>query len=261
MTISITHPSRPIRLAILEADQPLPNTLKTYGGYGGVFKRLLRRSGECLNLTPEKTLEISTYPIWEENNYPNIDEIDAILITGSKFSAYDDLPWINRLIAFTKKCIESNRVRVVGICFGHQIASRALGGRVIKNEKGWEVAALDVPLSEKGKEIFGKDKIKIYQMHRDIVPELPPAPEGKTISNIGSTEVCNIQGMHIPKTLISVQGHPEFDSEIVSEIVDSRGKYGILQPEEVEDARKRLSGDDGVEIGTKVYEFLLEDFE
>src|SRR5690606_29661290 len=100
----------------------------------------------------DTVFDISAYPVWEENVYPNIDEIDAVLITGSKYNAYDPLAWITRLVEYTKKCIETKRVKVVGICFGHQIAARALGGRVARNDKGWEIAAINVDLTKEGQE-------------------------------------------------------------------------------------------------------------
>lgn len=66
--------------------------------------------------------------------------------------------------------------------------------------------------------------------------------------------------MYVPKTLISVQGHPEFDSDIVREIVILREKGGVFTGEECGDALERLGADDGVEIGTRFIKFLLEDF-
>jgi GMP synthase-like glutamine amidotransferase len=50
-------------------------------------------------------------------------------------------------------------VRAIGVCFGHQIIGRALKAGVGRNPDGWEAAVNDVQLSEKGKEIFGVDKI------------------------------------------------------------------------------------------------------
>ena len=61
-------PSLPLRIAILEADTPLPNTKKQYGGYGGVFEALLKRGARALSqqsvnggrgLDPDRDLRIS----------------------------------------------------------------------------------------------------------------------------------------------------------------------------------------------------------
>jgi GMP synthase-like glutamine amidotransferase len=44
--------------------------------------------------------------------------------------------------------------KIIGICFGHQIIARALGGKVELNEKGWEMAVRQVNLAESAKKVF-----------------------------------------------------------------------------------------------------------
>jgi hypothetical protein len=78
----------PIRLAILECDTPLPETKEKYGGYGGVFKALLRAGAEDMGdpsiIDSQSGLDISMWNVENEpSKYPIIEEIDAILITGS----------------------------------------------------------------------------------------------------------------------------------------------------------------------------------
>lgn len=75
----------PLRIAVLECDTPNPNTEAKYGGYGGVFDELLRSGAKAQGkLDPESGLQISKYQIQlYPDNYPQLDDIDAILITGS----------------------------------------------------------------------------------------------------------------------------------------------------------------------------------
>ena len=94
-----------IRLAILEADSPLGNTRAKYGSYGGVFTSLLYKAADASNI-PRETLEITGWDVvnaegakeGEEEDmggdfhmkrkqgYPKMQDIDAILITGSRTS-------------------------------------------------------------------------------------------------------------------------------------------------------------------------------
>lgn len=65
---------------------------------------------------------------------------------------------------FTKSAIhycgeENRRIKVVGVCFGHQIVGRAMGNKVQKSERGWEVSVLEVPLTDEGKRIFGMEQM------------------------------------------------------------------------------------------------------
>jgi hypothetical protein len=70
------------RIAILEADVPMPELEAQYGRYSDMFTRLLTAGAEAASLpTP-------TFTSWDILNrpgdYPDPGEFDAILITGSR---------------------------------------------------------------------------------------------------------------------------------------------------------------------------------
>jgi hypothetical protein len=79
-------PSPPLRIAILECDTPLDNTRARYEGYGGVFKQMLGRGADGLGhpgLSSTEGLELKCYNVERQEYYPRLEDIDAILITGS----------------------------------------------------------------------------------------------------------------------------------------------------------------------------------
>ncbi len=111
-----------------------------------------------------------------------VKEADGVLITGSgklqplctrspnltltlfaplaAASAYLDLPWIVTLVSFVQSLPAlSPSLKLIGICFGHQIIARAFGPRdskgVQKNPLGWEVGTRAVELNETGRALFG----------------------------------------------------------------------------------------------------------
>lgn len=55
--------------------------------------------------------------------------------------------------------LAQDRVRIIGVCFGHQILGRALGVKVGRSEVGWEISVCEMDLTDKGKELFGRDKL------------------------------------------------------------------------------------------------------
>jgi len=74
----------PPRIAILEADVPMPELEAQYGRYSDMFIRLLTAGAVSANLpTP-------SFSAWDVINnpekYPDPSEFDAILITGSRMS-------------------------------------------------------------------------------------------------------------------------------------------------------------------------------
>ncbi|KAL2830864.1 class I glutamine amidotransferase-like protein [Aspergillus cavernicola] len=251
-------PHAPLRIAILECDTPAEKSNAKYGGYYGVFSKLLHECAQALNqpdvLHPESGLELSRFDVVTEQLYPDLDHVDAVLLTGSKHNSFENHPWILKLVEFTKKAIADPRVKILGICFGHQIIGRALGVEVGRNSAGWEIAVCDVDLTEKGREIFGVGGLKIQQMHRDIVFSYPP-----DVIPLGSSPRCDVQGMYRAGKFITVQGHPEFREDIVNEVVKLRAEAGVFDKEQAEDALSRAGRPhDGIAIGVAFLKFLLE---
>ena len=152
-------PSLPLRIAILECDTPLDGTRAKYGGYGGVFTALLKAGADALDvpgLSSTSGLDITTWDVVTAQKYPELEDIDAILITGSRYNSFDDDEWIVKLVRFTQSVLCQRRVRIVGVCFGHQIVGRALGAEVGRSETGWEASVTAIDLTKRGQEIFGK---------------------------------------------------------------------------------------------------------
>lgn len=166
-------------------------------------------------------------------------------------------------------------MKVLGICFGHQIIGRALGAKVGRSDRGWEISVSEMDLTEQGKKLFGKDKLvrcfhafctarshhiliflqRIQQMHQDIVFDYPP-----NVIPLGSSPLCAVQGMYSPGKFISVQGHPEFSEFIVTEVIKMRTKTGLFTEEQSTDALQRAGKEhDGVAIGKVLLDFLLDD--
>jgi hypothetical protein len=90
-----------------------------------------------------------------------------------EFSAYEKVHWIDKLVAYVADlavrkphvkifgaCLYSplaslpNSLPNAGICFGHQIIARALGGECVFGGK-WEVGATTVHHTDIGRQIFG----------------------------------------------------------------------------------------------------------
>ncbi|KAF2494139.1 class I glutamine amidotransferase-like protein [Lophium mytilinum] len=249
----------PFRIAVLECAQPLPSVQEKYGTYGDIFRVLLQSGADTLGMpevvSSKKGLEVSKWDVVYKQEYPSLEDVDAVLMSGSQFTAFHDDPWILKLVDYTKKILAQRRVRVIGVCFGHQIIARAMGAKVGQNADGWEIAVTPMDLTAKGKELFKVDRLNIHQMHRDIAFEHPEGVEA-----LGSSPVCSVQGMYAKGRLISVQGHPEFNQEIETIIIKARHAQGIFTDALFEDAMGRVGKHhDGAEVSAAFLRFLLED--
>ena len=75
-----------LRIAILECDEPVGKTKEKYGGYGNLFKELLENGAIHLaNTTSGKLveLEITKFDVVNKDIYPSLEDLDAVLLTGS----------------------------------------------------------------------------------------------------------------------------------------------------------------------------------
>lgn len=91
-------------------------------------------------------------------------------------------------------------------------------------------------------------------MHRDIIYNYP-----EEVEQLAYTDKCSVQGMYIAKRLITVQGHPEFNEEIVRELLEARHASGIFDDAMFQDAMSRVDKyQDGVLVAAAFLKFLLE---
>ncbi|KAK0311520.1 hypothetical protein LTR01_003516 [Friedmanniomyces endolithicus] len=247
----------PLRIAILECDTPIGKTKAKYGGYGNVFKALLEAGAEHLDQKDGGTkpeLELTYYDVVDAQTYPRLEDVDAVLLTGSRHNSFDPDPWILRLVAFTKALLAQTRVRIIGVCFGHQIIGRAMDVKVDRSDRGWEVSVTPMRLTGKGRELFGVQELEIHQMHHDIVYTDPPS-----VTSLGDSDRCDVQGMYIKDRLITVQGHPEFTGDIVEELLEKRHESGIFTDAVYEDGMARVrKPHDGVAVGAAFLRFVME---
>ena len=92
-------------------------------------------------------------------------------------------------------------------------------------------------------------------MYRDVVYQ---NPEGD--GHFGPSPVCSVQGMYTKGHVITVQSHPEFDEEIMTEFLRTRHTMGVFNDEDLDEYKKKLvKPRDGAVVGRAFIEFLLAD--
>ena len=119
-----------MRIGILKTDSVLPELSQQFGDYPEMFSELLRGA--------EPSLEVSVWDMVARERPAKLDDCDGWLITGSRHSVYEDLPWIRDLESLIREIHESRR-KLVAICFGHQLVAQVLGGRTGAAARGWTI--------------------------------------------------------------------------------------------------------------------------
>ena len=167
----------------------------------GVGDRLVEHGYQ---LDAFRVLDDPTDPVCTKP-YPDATDYDVLVVTGSTWSVTDtDMigSWIGREVEMVRAAHDAG-VPVLGLCFGGQVLSAALGGevrRVDTPEFGWHEVDTDLP-----------DAIAPgpwFEWHYDGFT----VPEGAT--EIARTAVSP-QAFRIGRS-VGTQFHPEITTEIVN---------------------------------------------
>lgn len=95
---------RAIRVAVLECENLPPNIVRSHGNFTKVFQDWLASGTRKYNSDRRHneyiTIVTSRWRVKDGRYPPDLDYVDAVLITGSFDAAYDNAPWITTLQNF-----------------------------------------------------------------------------------------------------------------------------------------------------------------
>jgi GMP synthase-like glutamine amidotransferase len=186
-----------MRIGLLQCDDVAPELRVTHGNYPEMFRALFHRV--------EPDLAFRVWRCLDGEIPDDIEAVDAWLTTGSKFGVNDGLAWIDDLEAFVRRLWKAGKP-LVGICFGHQLIARALGGEVAKSEKGWGVGLSFNRVDERADWMAPwQPGLDLLVSHQDQVERLP---QGARV--LGGSDFCPAYLMQVGEHFLGVQGHPEF---------------------------------------------------
>ena len=199
------------RIGILICDEVATPLAAAHGQYREMFTRLLADSAAHF--------ELRFYRVYADEFPPAVDACDAYIVSGSRRSVYEEVPWIARLSDFLRALYRARR-RVVGICFGHQLLGQALGGCTEKARQGWGLGRHVAQVLESRPWMQPPaSTYALYAVHQDQVTALPPGAR-----RLASSAHCENAMFDVDGLLLGVQAHPEFLRDYARAITeDKRG--------------------------------------
>ncbi|KAF7717738.1 Uncharacterized protein PECH_007687 [Penicillium ucsense] len=285
----VHHQHHQIHIAALDCEAPCNSVYVKRGLFSSQFRVLLQAAAERLNkdvsnqlrhgpiklhvsgfdavgrtLPPLDCLRTEPRTSAESTGGP-FSPIDAIVVSGSAASAYDQLPWIAELLSFIQTVYTHYpHVKLFGSCFGHQIIAQALLSTPTSDvpathtfsvqpaSTGFEMGIQPIKLDPQFTEYFSplakvaaKGPFRIQLVHMDQVLPTPQAQNaavsagGPSVSlpapwlNLGSSAVCPIQGLYYPDRVLTYQGHFEFDTFVNGELMVEFGAHAGWPAEQI----------------------------
>ncbi|KAK5211767.1 hypothetical protein LTS03_005076 [Exophiala xenobiotica] len=240
----------------------------------GVWGQDMLDSFNKLILASEPDADVQHFQPIDGGLLPDASDYDLVILTGGTYDLtqpgnFD--PWVAGLLDWIRNTVASSpQTKLLGICWGHQAISHALGGKIAYREGGTlqqptpirmnmripraaclhfprrQIDVVDIPLSHEGQAFFKDFKsLRLHKFHKRVVTEPPPGfrylADDYEISMSDSNKV------------MTFQGHPEMTAKIAQGIVSARDPSYLPDPspegiaqlhndlEKIEDGKKAFS--------------------
>jgi len=162
--------------------------------FGGQYTHLIAR--RCRELGVYSEIMSSELTV---SDIKNMDGVKGIILSGGPRSVYQpDAPTLDKEIL-------NLGIPILGICYGHQLIAKLMGGQVERSEKA-EYGRVSINIHPNSRLFDGLPKtLKVWMSHGDIVKT---PPEGFKITSM--TDNGLIASLENDQSLIySIQFHPE----------------------------------------------------
>ncbi len=158
------------------------------------------------------------------DSLPSSRSCKGVVIAGSHAMVTEELSWSMDIERWIPECIQSN-IPVLGICYGHQLLAKAMGGKVDFHSQGIEIGTTRIGIKEAGSSdpLFKgiQEPFLAHVCHSQTITRLPEAAICIAANGYESTHAFKIGS-----SAWGVQFHPEYNEDIMNAYVQNM-KSGI----------------------------------
>jgi len=162
--------------------------------------------------------DLTVYDARELQPLPKLASYAAVIITGSHAMATDCEPWSEQLLPCVKSLHET-KTPTLGVCYGHQLIAKALGGEIDFHPGGPQAGSTEVKLTQAGKadELLGLSphSFKVNAGNSQRIKKLPP--EAVVLAG---NDFEPHQAIRFGDMMWGLQFHPEFNRRITCAYID-----------------------------------------
>lgn len=225
-----------MKLCILDNDTLDAAVAPVYGSYGQMLAQLLRKAG-----AQSWSMDFFHTP---SNQYPaDFSVYDAVLLTGSRADSFSNEAWVVKLRQKIGHLL-GTPVKLIGVCFGHQLIAYCLGAKVDRAPNGWSTGAHIYSFGDDG------SQMTLLASHQDQVLELPSGTQ-----LLASSDNCPIAAFGKDGKILCIQPHPEFVPEYSAYLLQKR--RSALGEDHFQRSMKSLEHKhDGLAFAKRMIEFV-----
>ncbi|MBN8896231.1 MAG: glutamine amidotransferase [Rhodanobacter sp.] len=144
---------------------------------------------------------------------PAAGEVAGAIVTGSAAMVTEKLPWSEATAGWIRDAMDAE-VPLFGVCYGHQLMTHALGGRVDYLPGGREIGTQSIGVSAgQAHDPLGAGLPASFRAHTTHEQSVLEPPAGAQI--LASSARDPHQWLRYGPNAISVQFHPEFNAEVM----------------------------------------------
>lgn len=202
-----------MKLVIIKSGSTYPILKKKHGDFDALILKRLE----------EKNLDFQVISIQNQPELPNPKNIDAVIISGAHENVTDQTAWMKYLIEWILQ-LKQHKIPTLGICFGHQILGKALGGKIGYHPQGGEFGIVEVTnyaSKSATKSLIDSPTFFAYVSHEQTILKLPQGAVSLAGNNFEPNHLVKFT-----KTFWGVQFHPEFNAAVSREYWRRNNKTG-----------------------------------
>jgi GMP synthase (glutamine-hydrolysing) len=186
------------KLIVVKAGSTFPDMAEALGDFEHWIIDGLGRASERVDVVDAES----------GNELPGPETVLGAVISGAHAMVTEELEWSLALERWVRQMVEAG-VPVLGICYGHQILARAMGGVADYHSGGTEIGTVDIHcLPESGEDALFKDLPSVFKGHVVHSQTVTRLPEGAVL--LARNEFEPHHGFRIGECAWGVQFHPEF---------------------------------------------------
>lgn len=193
--------------------------------------------------------------LFEEREFPEVHDFDAIIIMGGPMGVYEDdkYPWLSGEKRFIEKAVSAHKI-VLGICLGAQLIADVLGARVYKNEHK-EIGWFPVNVTDAAQDslVFRTlpPEFMAFHWHGDTFD----IPSGAI--RMAESRGCANQAFEYNKKVVGLQFHLESTRESIDKLLTKCGDE-IVEGKYIQSSKKMLSVFNEVKLINEVMRTFLD---